>query len=186
MEPVLLIPELAESILCLLPPEDLLLSVQRVNKTWHSLIKHCPILQRKLCFQARTQRSLQKLTQNDHQSRSSLINPFANIILLAQPCSPAFAYHLASWRRMLVTQAPVSMYLYDHSPAFGNVDRLFLSEVRDPTDPRFTGQRMDSLTFGDIESLARGRKAHVVVFCYGMVVWTKAAFECKIDGEGRV
>jgi hypothetical protein len=186
METVLSIPELAESIFLLLPPKDLLLSARRVSKAWQNLITHSPILQRALCFRPGSRRRLDKLIHGTKQARSSLINPFANIISLAQPCSPAFAYRDASWRHMLVTQAPVPMYLYQHSPAFGDVDRLFLSEVRDPTDPRFTGQSLESLTFGDIERLAYGRKAHVVVFCYGMVVWTKAAFECAIDKKARV
>jgi hypothetical protein len=182
MDTVFAIPELHDAIFLHVPPQDLLLSAQRVCKHWQTIITTSPLLQRTLFFLPGPRRNRHRDdTSLSPQLRSRMINPFSKVISLAHPSSPPFAYPRASWRKMLVTETPVPMYLYQHPMAFGNADRLFLSEVCDANDSRFTGQRMDGLTFGDIETLAYGRKAHVVVFCYGIVVWTKAAFQCAID-----
>lgn len=122
-------PELLETILLELPIKDLLINAQRVDKTFNGTIQASAKLQQALFFKPLPGKPLnfEKTTPpqwlespDDERYHTVLANPFYNSlrsILLATPGDhPIRPSRLlqrpeASWRRMLVTQPPITVDL---------------------------------------------------------------------------
>jgi hypothetical protein len=125
-------PELIEAILLRLPMRDLLVHAQLVNKDFHSVITKFPSLQRKPFFVAKPAKSTQ-IPQDDRGFRpqdweiNTLLGErftvwFKNLDQFksqigdlrkpdrnrSKERTAAYAWREASWRRMLVTQPPIT------------------------------------------------------------------------------
>jgi hypothetical protein len=124
-ERAFLIPEILETILLNIPPRDLLVDVQRVNRTWHNTAKGSPAIQRLLFFEPCPE------YENRDPEFSVLLNeafpPFFNhnpdddehpkwtqeslsrIDWNSGPAKrDAYSRKEASWRQMLVVQPPIT------------------------------------------------------------------------------
>ncbi|KAI3327823.1 hypothetical protein HD806DRAFT_531158 [Xylariaceae sp. AK1471] len=123
--------ELLEFILLNLDTRTLLTSAQRVDRYWHEVIRHSPLLQRALFFEPDLNAPriynlllagvfpfcfphldpeagdpMQPICRNKVLPIDINFRTFPNISTIIRKAS-AFAYIHASWRRMLVQQPPI-------------------------------------------------------------------------------
>ena len=114
---VFIIPELLQMILLEASVQDILISHQRINKTFKGVIDSSPSIQRKLFY------NIEFLSEDDHLATvqwNSFMKSFGtqhnltNYIVCDPSAFEQHGYPSASWRNMSITYPPINTLMIKH------------------------------------------------------------------------